>query len=96
MARQLLPHLIARCLGRGPEPPATTEARLSQRVASVAGREDWLPVRLTDADDGQRLAEPVFGKSNLIFTLIGADGLLRVPLNTGGYDAGSIVDVELF
>lgn len=96
VARQLLPHLIARYLGRGPEPPATKSARLSQRVASVTGREDWLPVKLTRAADGETLAEPVFGKSNLIFTLIDADGLLRVPLNTGGYEAGSIVDIERF
>lgn len=96
VARQLLPPLIVRYLGRRPEPPATKIARLSQRVASVTGREDWLPVKLTGAADGGTLAEPVFGKSNLIFTLIDADGLLRVPLNTGGYDAGSIVDVELF
>lgn len=96
VARQLLPHLIARYLGRRSDPPAKKKARLSQRVASVTGREDWLPVKFTSAADGEMLAEPVFGKSNLIFTLIDADGLLRVPLNTGGYDAGSIVDIELF
>ena len=96
VARQLLPHLIARYLGRRPPAPATRAARLSQRVASVTGREDWLPVKLSRADDGETLAEPVFGVSNLIFTLIGADGLLRVPLNTGGYEAGSTVDVQLF
>lgn len=96
VARQLLPHLIARFMGRKPESPATKKARLTQRVASVTGREDWLPVKLTSAAEGERLAQPVFGKSNLIFTLIDADGLLRVPLNTGGYDAGSIVDVEQF
>jgi len=96
VARQLLPHLIARYLGRRPPAPATRAARLSQRVASVTGREDWLPVKLSHADDGETLAEPIFGVSNLIFTLIGADGLLRVPLNIGGYEAGSIVDVQLF
>ncbi len=96
VARQLLPHLIARHLGQAPQSPATREARLSQRVASVTGREDWQPVKLSRAEDGRTLAEPVFGKSNLIFTLIAADGLLRVPLNTGGYEAGSIVDVQLF
>lgn len=96
VARQLLPRLIARYLGQAPQSPATREARLSQRVASVTGREDWLPVKLSRANDGRTLAEPVFGKSNLIFTLIAADGLLRVPLNTGGYEAGSIVDVQLF
>ena len=96
VARQLLPHLIARALCQTPAPPATRKARLSQRVASVTGREDWLPVKLSRSDEGESLAEPVFGKSNLIFTLIDADGLLRVPLNDGGFDAGSIVDVQLF
>ena len=69
---------------------------MSQRVASVSGREDWAPVKLSKRADGKTMAEPIFGKSNLIFTLIYADGLLCVPLNTGGYDAGSLVDVELF
>lgn len=96
VARQLLPHLIARYLGQAPQSPASIEAGLSQRVASVTGREDWLPVKLSRAEDGGTLAEPIFGKSNLIFTLIDADGLLRVPLNGGGYDAGSLVDVQLF
>ena len=61
----------------------------------MTGREDWLPARLSEVD-GELQAQPIFGKSNLIFTLVAADGLLRVPLNTGGYDAGSLVDVELF
>ena len=96
VARQLLPHLIARLTSRVLDPPRRTSARLSQQVASVTGREDWLPVRLSEDSDGCVYAEPIFGKSNLIFTLIGADGLLRVPLNSGGYDAGSPVDIELF
>lgn len=96
VARQLLPPLIARYLGQQPQPPAMMKARLSQRVPSVTGREDWLPVKLSRADDGETLAEPVFGKSNLIFTLIGADGLLRVPLNTGGIEAGAMIEVQLF
>ena len=96
VARQLLPHLIARYTGQPLNPPRSIRARLSGRVASVSGREDWVAVRLCQQDDGLPLAEPIFGKSNLIFTLIGADGLLGVPLNTGGYDAGSEVDVILF
>lgn len=96
VARQLLPHLIARHLGQVLQPPSTISARLSQRAASATGREDWLPVRLTKTEAGETLAEPIFGKSNLIFTLVGADGLLRVPLNIGGYETGSIVDVQPF
>ena len=94
VARQLLPALVARYGGQLLDAPRLVSARLSQRVASVTGREDWLALRLREDERGL-LAEPVFGKSNLIFTLVAADALLRVPLNTGGYDAGSLVDVEL-
>ena len=63
-------------------------------MASETGREDWIALRLHDDDGDYPLAEPIFGKSNLIFTLVGADALLRVPLNQGGFDAGSLVDVQ--
>lgn len=96
VARQTLPHLIARYLGRKPQAPDTVCARLSQRVASVTGREDWVAVNLSQSEDGMTAAEPIFGKSNLIFTLVDADGLLRLPLNSGGYQAGSMVDVFMF
>ncbi len=40
-------------------------------------------------------AEPIFGKSNLIFTLAAADGLLRIPPDATGLSAGEIVEVAL-
>ena len=95
VAWQLLPPFIARYSGQALESARHVRARLTQRVASVTGREDWVAVRLEPSDDGEPLAAPIFGKSNLIFTLVSADGLLRVPLNTGGYDSGSLVDVAL-
>ena len=96
VARQLAPGLIAGYLGQTVTPPRLIRARLSLGVASVSGREDWLPVRLKHEGDEYPLAEPVFGKSNLIFTLIQAEGLLRIPLNAGGLDTGSLVDIMLF
>ncbi len=96
VARQLLPALCARYLGQPLAPPRLLRARLTQRVASVSGREDWLPLRLYRDSEGQMLAEPIFGKSNLIFTLVSADGLLRLPLNVGGYAAGASVEALLF
>ena len=93
VARQLLPHLIARASGQQLESPREIRARLTLRVASETGREDWIALRLRQQDGDYPLAEPIFGKSNLIFTLVQADALLRVPLNTGGLDAGSLVDV---
>jgi molybdopterin molybdotransferase len=52
-------------------------------------------VRLSAAADGAQLAEPIFGKSNLIFTLVAADGLLRIPPDATGLSAGEQVAVYL-
>jgi len=41
------------------------------------------------------LAEPIFGKSNLIFTLASSDGLLRIHPDATGLSAGEIVAVHL-
>ncbi len=70
-------------------------ARLSQNIASESGREDYVPARLQDGPEGL-IAVPVFGKSNLIYTLVNADGLIKVPLNKGGLLAGDWVEVRLF
>lgn len=70
-------------------------AKLSQNIASESGREDYIPARLSDSEDGL-VATPVFGKSNLIYTLVKADGLIKIPLNKGGVPAGAWVEVRLF
>ncbi len=70
-------------------------AVLTANVPSAAGREDYVPVVLREAGE-QVLAEPVFGKSNLIFTLVRSDGLLKVPLNATGLRAGEAADVYFF
>ncbi len=85
-------------------------ARLTINLASQTGREDWWPVRLTPIprsnnpysirDQGSGFiedwqAEPIFGKSNLIFTLINADGLLRISPEITGLSAGERVEVVL-
>lgn len=74
---------------------ATVPARLSVNVPSEAGREDYVPARLESSPEGW-IADPVFGKSNLIFTLVRADGLIRIPADTTGLAAGSRVDVMPF
>ena len=79
--------------------PVTATARLDRDIASAAGREDYVPVRLVrNGLNGaeELVAEPVFGKSNLIYTLIRADGLVQVPLDKAGLYAGETVSVDLF
>jgi molybdopterin molybdotransferase len=75
-------------------PKPTIPARLTLNLSSTSGREDWVPVVLK-REAGGYLAEPVFGKSNLIFTLAKADGWIRIPANLNGLPAGAVVDVHL-
>jgi molybdopterin molybdotransferase len=73
----------------------TVTAPLTKDVPSVSGRQDYFPVALIDGTDGV-VAEPIFGKSNLIFTLVRADGIASIPLDSGGLYAGEPVRVVLF
>ncbi|MBN1286015.1 MAG: molybdopterin molybdenumtransferase MoeA [Anaerolineae bacterium] len=89
--------LIRRLLGAAAPARRTVAARLAVNGASAAGREDYISVRLRPADDGGLpWAEPVFGKSNLIYTLVHAEGVVKVSLDATGLYAGTEVEVELF
>ncbi len=87
--------VIERLLGLD-RPPflAALQARLTINLASQAGREDWIPVQLFRSDEGY-LAEPIFFKSNLIFSLVQADGLVRIPPEANGLALGETIEVVL-
>jgi molybdopterin molybdotransferase len=87
--------VIEKLFGVLPRPKATVGARLTINLASQAGREDWWPVKLLHSSGESYEAEPIFGKSNLIFTLATADGLLRIPPDATGLSAGEHVEVML-
>jgi molybdopterin molybdotransferase len=69
-------------------------AKLSRNIESAGGRDDYVRVKLYEKE-GDWVAEPVFGKSGLISTLVEADGLVRVDRNTEGLYAGDKVKVLL-
>jgi len=70
------------------------DATLALDIPSRPGREDYVPCTL--ARDGATVtARPIFGESNLIFTLVRSDGLVRVPLDRNGLAAGERVQVVL-
>lgn len=98
--------VIEKLLGALPRSRPTVLARLSVNLASQAGREDWWPVRLLppsraggaaggEGEAGGYAADPIFGKSNLIFSLAAADGLLKIPADATGLEAGQVVEVWL-
>lgn len=78
-------------------------ARLARNLPSAPGREEYVRVSLRPAGAGAAagepsgwLAEPVFGASGLVRTLVRGDGLVRVPHDSEGLGAGTEVDVHLF
>ena len=83
-------------------PQSSIMAKMTVNVSSQAGREDWVAVKLLPArsislseGEGDWSAVPVFGKSNLIFSLAAADGLVRISPEATGVSAGDIVEVVL-
>jgi len=86
--------VIEQMLGKTSRPRSEgQEATLKINLSSQAGREDWVAVQLIE-EGGEWFADPVFGKSNLIFTLVRADGLVCIPADANGLAAGSRVLVE--
>ena len=77
-----------------PRPKAQVSAKLMTNVSSPDGREVWMPVKLTISPEGYH-ADPIFFKSNLIFNLARADGLMHIPNTATGIAAGSEVSVSL-
>ena len=75
-------------------PPIALPARLTRNIASAQGRVDFVRVRLLEKH-GERWAEPVLGASGLIRTMVEADGLIAIDLNSEGLIQGSQVDVML-
>jgi molybdopterin molybdotransferase len=81
-------------LGAPALPVCTVRAKLARNIPAASGRADFVRVRI-ESRDGETWAVPVFGKSNLIYTLIRSDGVVEVPLNSNGLTAGSLVTVSL-
>jgi molybdopterin molybdotransferase len=91
--------LIRRLGGENPEALEkflrTVRATLKTNVASQIGREDYVRVVLERRTDGL-LAVPLPSKSGAIFTLVKADGMIRVDMNQDGLEQGEEVEVILF
>jgi molybdopterin molybdotransferase len=83
---------IRTLLGTTQPPQQQLQARLARNVASVTGREDYVQVRIEDRAD-ELWAVPVFGKSNLIYTLVHAEGMVKVSLDSNGIREGDWVTV---
>ena len=75
--------------------PAIVRAKLSRSLSSGSGREDYVRVKLVEKN-GELWAEPILGKSGLIFTMVKAQGIFKISLDKEGLAEGQLVDVSLF
>lgn len=70
-------------------------AELARNTVSKPGREDYVRMKLTMRDDDIPLAQPIYGKSGLLKTMIQADGLMIIPADTEGFYAGEKINIWL-
>jgi len=87
--------LLARWLGRPPHRPQKLKARLTRKLASPAGDDDYVRVAVGKVDD-KWLAAPLARGAGVLTSLVRADGILIVPRGLQGYDAGAEVEVRLY
>jgi len=73
----------------------TVRARLKTNIASQLGREDYVRVTLERQSDCL-IATPLPSKSGAIFTLVKADGMVRIEMNQDGLEQGEEIEVILF
>lgn len=87
--------LIAALTGAPLEERPTVRARITRRVVSPAGWEEFLRVAVGRV--GPRLvATPVGRGAGALMTLVRADGIVRIPRESQGLEEGEEVTVELY
>ena len=86
--------LVCTMLGIPLTEKLTIQASLSQKIYSKLGMEEFVRVTL-DEEEGKMIATPLTRGAGVISSLAKADGILRIPDNMEGLEAGSKVEVEL-
>lgn len=86
--------LLWRLQGLHPPKDSVVSAVMTRKVASKLGLEEFLRVVLGKVG-GEIVAVPIQRGAGLITSLTRADGIVRIPHNEEGIDAGKTVLVEL-
>ncbi len=87
--------LLARWLGRPPHRPIEIEAKITRKLTSPPGDDDYVRVVAGRVGD-QLLAAPLSRGAGVITSLVRADGIVVLPRGVQGVEAGSRVRVRLY
>ncbi len=91
----LIKPLLARWQGTLPDQRPTLTARLTRKVLSPMGDDEFMRVAVGQVGE-QAVATPLSRGAGVIMSLVKADGIVRVPRFSEGYHAGDAVTVELW
>lgn len=87
--------LLARWLGRPPHKPIEIEAKMTRKLTSPPGDDDYVRVVAGKVGD-QLLAAPLSRGAGVITSLVRADGIVILPRGVQGIEAGRRVRVRLY
>lgn len=87
--------LMAKWLGRRPLELPTEEAKLTRKITSPAGDDDFVRVA-AGMVGGTLLAAPLSRGAGVITSLVQADGLVLLPSGVQGMEAGGKVQIHLY
>lgn len=91
---ELFKPVVYELLNKATEIAPSTEAALSKRVNSSLKYREFLRVRLSGGEDGFT-AVPLNRGAGVVTSFVKADGILDVPQDAEGYEAGEKVSVRL-
>ena len=94
IAQEFVRRLLARALGIAPAEPDRASAVVPKKIPSRLGLEEIVRVTLGHVG-GRLVANPLGRGAGVITTMVKADGILRIPANVEGLNAGEAVEIEL-
>jgi putative molybdopterin biosynthesis protein len=87
--------LLAKWLGRNQLELPMTQARLTHKITSPGGDDDYVRVVLGKVGENC-LASPLSRGAGIITSLVRADGIVILPQGVQGAEAGEMVDIHLY
>ena len=93
-AELLLRPLLDRLLGAETPARPRIRARITRKVLSPIGEDEFLRVKLGRVGENMT-ATPTQRGAGVVMSLVRSDGVVRIPRHTEGLEAGTEVDVEL-
>lgn len=87
--------IISRYQGILPEKPITIEALSSRRIVSSLKHREYVRIKLGKVGD-KLIATPLNRGAGVTMSLVRADGVLIIPQNSEGVEAGEKVNIQLY